>query len=473
MRVVLLGVALLAACGGRRIIAGDGGAEGGVDAMGLDASDFFDTGPRIDAGRVDASGVDAGRADAGRTDAGRLDSGGADAGRTDTGGVDAPFDGGTDVGAIDSGVAVPRGVYTFARVPIGGLSDLHVVKFHPSGDYAVILERGSALHVFDWATMTSTEIDLDPPGSDRIRWEDFAWDPSGDFGIAVGWRTRSGADEGVVFHFDDALWRATGTDPTTESTDAVRPGAYFVGIEYPVSGLPIVLSRNGGFPYNAALRRYDPAMDDFTSFITATPTSAGCDDLAFVNNEFGGEGVAVVCGSGGADAPYWTTIGGVPEWRSGPPATLGNTSRIDAHPSEAYALGIGWSGRRVHRFEEGAWEPASSAPWFTTRGIWGVAFQDDGRRALVVGRAQGSPLVGTVLEYRHDLWSMGEISDVSIPNFGSAPYLANSNTYLNDAAFRPGCDGGLIVGGNVSAGTGMIVEFALEGGRDCSVVVVE
>ena len=136
----------------------------------------------------------------------------------------------------------------------------------------------------------------------------------------MGWRTRSGADEGVVFHFDDAAWRATGTDPTTESTDAVRAGAYFVGVEYPASGLPMILSRNGGFPYNAALRRYDPSMNDFTSFITARATSAGCDDLAFVNNEFGGEGVAVVCGSGGADAPYWTRDrrrAGMARWSSG------------------------------------------------------------------------------------------------------------------------------------------------------------
>ncbi len=472
-RILILGVCFVAACGGRRIIPDDGSVDGatpdgGTDAgfvdAGRDAFMPFDTGPRVDAGR-DAGGVDSARPDARLSDSGPTPDAGFDVGGSDVGASDA--------GSGDAG-AVSRGTYIYSRLPLGGLRELHVAKFHPTGDYAVVLERGSAVHVVDWATKTSTEIDLDPPGGDTIRWEDFAWDPSGDFGLLVGFRTRSGAQEGVVFRFDDAMWRATGTDPTSEE-DAVRAGALFVGVEYPVSGLPMILSRPNASPWNATLRRFDPATGMFTSFITATPASAGCDDLAFVNNEFGGEGVAVVCGSSFADARYWTEIGGVPEWRPPPAATLGNTSRISSHPSETYALAIGWSGRRVHRFQDGAWEPSSSAPWFTTRGIWGVAFQDTGERALVVGRAGGSPLVGVVLEYRHDLWSMGEISDVSIPNFDSAPYLADSNTSLNDAAFRPGCDGGLIVGGrtNFSGSTGMIVEFALEGGADCDVPVVD
>ena len=73
----------------------------------------------------------------------------------------------------------------------------------------------------------------------------------------------------------------------------------------------------------------------------------------------------------------------------------------------------------------------------------------------------------TVLEYRHDLWTVAAITDVSIPGFGAAPYNADSNTNLNDSAFRPGCDGGLVVGGRTdfSGSTGMLIEFAIEGGR--------
>ena len=123
----------------------------------------------------------------------------------------------------------------------------------------------------------------------------------------------------------------------------------------------------------------------------------------------------------------------------------------------------------MHRFQGGAWRPASSAPWFTTIGIWGVAFSPDGRRALAVGRAGRTPLRGAVLEYRHDLWSTADITDVSIPSFDAAPFLASSNTYLRDAAFHPACDGGLIVGGDTdfTGSRGMLIEFLIEGGRAC------
>jgi hypothetical protein len=44
---------------------------------------------------------------------------------------------------------------------------------------------------------------------------------------------------------------------------------------------------------------------------------------------------------------------------------------------------------------------------------------------------------------------------------------ATSSTYLNDSAFRPGCDGGLVVGGTTSAGTGMVIEFQRTDGVRC------
>ena len=80
-------------------------------------------------------------------------------------------------------------------------------------------------------------------------------------------------------------------------------------------------------------------------------------------------------------------------------------------------------------------------------------------------RAEHAPVV----EYRHDLWSSAELTDVSIPGFDAAPYLGDSSTNLNDAAFRPGCDGGLIVGGKSDwRGTrGLVIEFRIEGLRSC------
>ncbi len=108
-------------------------------------------------------------------------------------------------------------------------------------------------------------------------------------------------------------------------------------------------------------------------------------------------------------------------------------------------------------------------------GIWAVKFQQLGQRALIVGQAGGSPLRGTIIEYRHDKYSCPspfsncDFADVSIANFGGAPYNADSSTNLNDAAFRPYCDGGVIVGGksNYQGSSGKIIEFRIIGGTSC------
>jgi hypothetical protein len=102
-------------------------------------------------------------------------------------------------------------------------------------------------------------------------------------------------------------------------------------------------------------------------------------------------------------------------------------TRIDLSAG-AYALATGWSGRRVHPFEAGAWNTTASVPWFTTMSIWDVS-----------------------------------------SGFDAAPYLGDMSAFLRASAFRPGCDGGLIVGGKTtfSGSAGLLLEFAIEGGAAC------
>jgi hypothetical protein len=120
----------------------------------------------------------------------------------------------------------------------------------------------------------------------------------------------------------------------------------------------------------------------------------------------------------------------------------------------------------LHRIQGGAFRPTGSSP-SVGNGIFDVSFSSDGRLALITGRAVGTMLRGSVYEYRHDLWSASEITDVSIEGFAAPPYSATTNTYLNDSAFRPGCEGGLIVGGQTSPSTGMVIEFQRASGVDC------
>lgn len=388
----------------------------------------------------------------------------------------APVDGGRDAGR-DGGPATPSpGSYLYSRTPIGGMHEAVVVAFHPDGSYALVLERDTNVRVYDWAARTAVAFDLRVAGR-ALSLTDVSFDPAGGSAYVVGYETVSAANTGVVIRFDDAAWRAGMGAASFTRTSITRAGERFVGIERPSAGdgpvgdgRPVLLSASGTSSYIARLRDVDPSTNAFGSFIQTRPTSAGCDDLAFVDNEFGTWGIVLACGANGADAPYYTEVGGVGEWRPGPAATLGNASRAASHGSGDYALVVSWSGRDLDRFQAGAWHDAATVPGWPAIGVWDVSFSPDGARALIVGRASGgASLVGTVLEYRHDLYTTAAITNASIPAFASAPYLGTSNTNLNDSAFRPNCDGGLIVGGetNFSGSTGMIVEFQLEGGRAC------
>ncbi|MFO0714679.1 MAG: hypothetical protein U0353_32865 [Sandaracinus sp.] len=384
-------------------------------------------------------------------------------------GTDAfvPTDAGRDAGA---GPLRPS-TYTYTRVAVGGLGDAHVVAFHPDGSYAIVLERSNGAHVYDWASGTATRFDLRAAGR-TVSLDDVVFSLDGSTAWIVGYERVGTTDTGVIVALSDAAYRRGDGLASFARASATTPGERLSGIEIPRApsggpggGHPIVLSQSGTSPYIARLRELDPATGAFSGLFVARSTSAGCDDLAFADNEFGTWGIVLACGTNGAEILDYTEVAGVGEWRLAP-GGYGNVSRTDAHPSADYALIVNWSSRYVHRHEAGALRSTSGSPSLVD-GIWDVSFSPDGRLALVTGRAYGASLRGTIYEYRHDLYSTAEMTDVSIEGFGAPPYNATSSTYLNDSAFRPGCDGGLVVGGTTSAGTGMVIEFQRTDGVRC------
>lgn len=396
------------------------------------------------------------------------------------GGVDAPRDSGVDAPA-DAGVDAPRdagsatpgpGTYTYRALAVGGLSDTVAVAFHPDGSYAIVLERSDEVHVIDWASGTATRFDL-RVASRAISLDDILFSPDGSTAWIVGYERISSTDSGVIIRFDDAAYRRGDGLASFTRLGVTLGGERPAGIELPraasggpASGHPILLTQSGTSPYIARLRDLDPATGAFGSFVLARATGAGCDDLTFVDNEFGGWGILLACGTNGAEILYYTDIAGVPEWRPGT-GGFGNVSRTDAHPSAAYALIVNWSSDRLYRHATGALVPTGGSPSVAS-GIFDVSFSGDGRFGLITGRALGTMLRGTIYEYRHDLYTRSEITDVSIDGFALAPYLGTTNTSLTDSAWRPGCDGGLVVGGQLTpTSRGLVIEFQRAGGVAC------
>ena len=129
-------------------------------------------------------------------------------------------------------------------------------------------------------------------------------------------------------------------------------------------------------------------------------------------------------------------------------AGFGNPGRGQWRPNGSYGMFAGVSSNKVYVFF-GTWTKAT-LPVGSAASPHTVAWRQDGKRALVVGRAIGSPLAATVVEHRPlaNINYSANFIDQSIPNFDAAPYFGHGNMHLLDVAWRPNtlCDEGLIVG---------------------------
>jgi len=375
----------------------------------------------------------------------------------------------------------PPGTYSYERLPLGGFDTAIRAAFHPSGDYALIISQYDTLHIYDWSTQTATAIELDT--NQDLLLTDVVFKEDG----SCAWITAtdiSGDPQGLILRFDDTLYRAQIessdlSDVVTDFTSSIT-GQYAKAIALPWDGsAPVALFQSGesGF-YIWSLRAFNAETGAFEGLYTSTTAGSPGEDLTFVNNEFGTWGILVVGGSSGADTHYYTELSNVGEWRSGPGNNnIGNANRVEAYPGGDYALVISGSGRAIYRFETGELGSYNDALRFSSLGIWNIKFQQEGQRALISGRASLSGSMGTMLEYRHDLFECsadstdcGEtaINNVSIPGFDAAPWQATSNSYIFDTAFRPGCDGGILVGGyGGTSSSGFLGEFQIENGVSC------
>jgi len=441
-------------------------ADAGVPDVGqvLDSGVVPDSGSVADSGQVPDSGVtpDSGSApDSGQVpDSGVVpDSGSApDSGQVPDSGV-AP-----DSGVVpDAGAGpVPRGSYNFRRVLITGLpSNRHLVRAAVSRDDQTLLTSGryNDLFVIDRPTETLRgALALPSAGSGRIqRIEGLLMEPTNSHALVAATVLDSGSIvEGRLYRVD-----LSGTLAPVQVGASLPGVAPQTVVRDPVGGtIYVVGHRSVGGGYWVTVHTYDAATTTLTQQGQSF-TSAGCQDGAVVADGLGGRGVAYVCGINGAEVGVRDSTG---VFTRGP--NTGNTAHIAGRPQGDYAIGVTWSGGRLARFELGQWTLGFNAP-NVGNSAWNVQFSDDGERALVTG--QYSNGAGSLREYRHDLFSTAELTDVSIPSFDAAPFLATSGVILEDTAWRPRVDCGYLVGGcdSTSCTRGYLIHFRVLNGRSC------
>jgi len=351
------------------------------------------------------------------------------------------------------GAPVSRGFYKYTAVPVYGLVNPAAAAYHPAGAYALILS--SDHKVFRYTTKSAAVTQAAAAGN-GVTWRGVAFTSKGDRAVLLGNHTSQ--NQGRVYIWDHA------TAKLTELTGARFAGGTYEAMARAASGASFKLlgrKKSSGAGYLAYLWDLDPAKG--TSNVKATFTSAGCQDLAWATDAYGKPAVAVVCGVNGATLTH-LDFGGT--WNTHT-QNAGNTSSVSGRPQADYALAVCWScGGKVYRFEKGAWSTPYGAPKLV--GSSRIFFSGDGKRAMLLG-GYGSGGVGQAYEYRHNLMGQTDFTDVSIPSFDKAPYNAKSGVQLNHAAWRPGCDGGLIVGGanSYSLKKGYVIRFQVTNGTAC------
>ncbi len=341
---------------------------------------------------------------------------------------------------------VDLGVYTFTGVMPGAMKGPVAAAWHPSGGYALILNSSDTIYRYDPVTHSVTQV---ASAGGTVSWRNIVFAPGGDKAVVLGNTTA----EGRIYLWDDA------TSALTQDTAGTLAGYVFESIAWSHDrSTARLLARNN--PSNGAYLAYLYHYDITTGrgAVKATSTSAGCQDLAFATDGFDTPVAAVTCGVNGATLLYEdgtdliTTFSG----------NAGNTSRISARPQGDYALAVTWSDARVTFFKQGQWTTGFNNPNLPS--IFGVKFNDAGTRALFFGGA------GKLYEFRHYLPQVADITNVSIPNFTMPPYNNTTQDSVNDVAWRPGCDGGLVVGGSdsVTYQHAFVARFSVDNGAACA-----
>jgi hypothetical protein len=378
-------------------------------------------------------------------------------------GTDAGFDVGRDIGTdvgFDAGTAdapvgpAAVGVYEYTGVRPGALVSPVAAAWHPSGSYALILSASNTVFRYDAAMQSVAQV---ASAGSTVSWRGLSFTPDGSRALLLG-NTGSGtAARGRIF-----VWDHASSMLAERTTETYSPGTY-QSLRWSPDGRRGVMLASG--TSSLTIWRYDAsgARTGVPMGYGLAPMT-GCSDLAWVTDGFGDPALMVVCGTNTAQILSVTGLDSAsPAIMSlMPVGGIGNVGRIAARAQGDVALTVGYSGQRLYRYRAGVWSAGFSAPQVI--GAFGVSFSSDGARALAFGA------LGRAYEYRYELFTSGDITDVRMPDLTAAPYTQPSTAQLNDVAWRPGCHEGLAVGGSntFSGTTAFVAYFRVLNGVRCN-----
>lgn len=342
------------------------------------------------------------------------------------------------------------GIYDYASVPSGSLrSQAVAAAWHPSGAYALILAETDKVFRYTPSDGVVSEVASLGPS---IFWTALAFTPDGERAAltAVAFASPIGR-----------LFRWNHADASVRS-GANTANDQYLAVRYPAEGSQGVLIGQSVSAVTAWAMNLDGTRGALLAARSGLGFGAGCAALAWVTDGFGDPAVAVGCTSQLGILAVTELSGTAQVNELVPIRQTGPVRGMAARPQGDLALAVGGSDGRLYRYYRGAWAAdAVSAP--AVPGASAVAFSDDGSRALIFG---GS---GDLWEYRFNQYAAAALTRFRLP-LSDPPYSQPSDARATAVAWRPGCDGGIIVGGSIQSSghpSAFIARFSVRNGRPC------
>jgi len=368
-----------------------------------------------------------------------------DTGASDTGDSEDTDTGPTDTGATGDGCELP---ITYERIGhSAGAVDFYRISWAPSGESALVV--GYPAKVYRYLTSDDSLTLLGETSGEQ--WNVVRFAPDGSYALIGGNSTGSSSEPVLYRVLEDDTFEELETGGLFSGSRIQdiqpRPGHETFG----------VLSDNGAgisasVAYAHELTLEPTSAEVSTSYYSGVTISQGASSLAWGENL----GSQIALGV----SRYLELLYLDPSLSSSPLSLqshggVGNLKKVLFHPDGQQAWVLQWSGSgKVY-----AWEGSlhtSDAFGFSGSSMWDFAISDDGHWKIFVGRHGNVWLSDSPFRPI----SASQFYNQPIPSFEDAPWSGDSNTYLHEAAFKPGTCQGLIVGDSTQS-QGLLIRFSL------------